>query len=229
MEQRAVIFDLLGTLVDNFRTEDYRQTLARMAQELEVDPERFRLAWKTGTKARMRGEPYGTGAGIEMTLNSMGCTAGPDTLARATEIRMQLSRELLLTRPESVPLLESLRQRGIRTALISDCSSEIPELWPESPFAALIEHAEYSCVAGCTKPDRRLWDYCLAALRLEASDCLYIGDGGGSELSTAMQLGMQAIQIVHVKEASGGFMGQDRELAACPQAGSIELLTRQLS
>lgn len=51
-----------------------------------------------------------------------------------------------------------------------------------------------SCELGVKKPQKEIFQICLAKLRLFAEECLYVGDGGSHELDKAKELGMRAVQ-----------------------------------
>ena len=83
----------------------------------------------------------------------------------------------------------------IKIGLISDCSSEVPLLWPETSLEPLIDVAIFSCEVKIRKPDSRIYQAACDGLALEPGDCLYVGDGGSHELSGAAQAGMHPVLI----------------------------------
>ena len=87
-------------------------------------------------------------------------------------------------------------------ALISDCSPDVPVLWPTTPFAQAIDHPLFSCVEGLTKPDPAIYLRACERLGVELRVCVYVGDGGNHELSGAKRVGMRAILIKLPKETS---------------------------
>jgi len=52
-----------------------------------------------------------------------------------------------------------------------------------------------SCAAGFRKPDPRLFELVTARLDVDPRDCLYVGDGGGNELTAARAAGMRAVLL----------------------------------
>ena len=79
---------------------------------------------------------------------------------------------------------------------MSDCTSELPDAWPRLPLAALVDAPVFSCVERTRKPDPRLFRTVAAAPagRTQRA-CLYIGDGGGRELTGASAIGMRAVLL----------------------------------
>ncbi|MCJ7605174.1 MAG: HAD-IA family hydrolase, partial [Dehalococcoidales bacterium] len=91
--------------------------------------------------------------------------------------------------------LKTIREKGFKTALISDCSGEVPLIWDATPFGPLFDATVFSCVAGIKKPDPRIYRMATDPLGVRPEDCLYIGDGSSTELTGARAVGMHAVQI----------------------------------
>lgn len=91
--------------------------------------------------------------------------------------------------------LRALKERGFVIGLISDCSSEVPAMWNESPFAALIDAPLFSATEGIKKPDTAIFLRVCERLQVKPSACLYVGDGGSDELVGATAAGMHAVQV----------------------------------
>jgi len=110
-------------------------------------------------------------------------------------VRVEYTRRELAPRPDAVATLTRLKEAGLKLGLISDCSSEVPLLWDETPFARLIQVPIFSATARLKKPDPRI--YLLACERLGVSpeDCLYVGDGDSRELTGAAGVGMSPVLI----------------------------------
>ena len=67
--------------------------------------------------------------------------------------------------------------------------------WDDCPLAGLFDAEVFSCVAGCAKPERAIYETCLQALELSAAECLFVGDGGSNELAGAREVGMPTVFI----------------------------------
>ncbi len=78
----------------------------------------------------------------------------------AWQIRREHTRTALIPRQGVIALLAALKVQQYQLALVSDCSSEVPDLWPETAFAAYFDY-EFSCLAHCMKPDPRAYLECL--------------------------------------------------------------------
>ncbi len=98
-------------------------------------------------------------------------------------------------RPEALAVLEQVRARGLRLGVLSDCTIELAEAWQGLPVAGLVDARVLSCEAGRTKPDPVLFTTIARQLGVAPADCLYVGDGGGRELSGASACGMHAVML----------------------------------
>jgi putative hydrolase of the HAD superfamily len=91
-----------------------------------------------------------------------------------------------------VRTVTSLKERGLKVGLISDCTHELPEIWPSLPIAEHFDAMVFSIQAGFRKPHPELYTAVAAQLGVAAGDCVYVGDGGSNELTGATEAGMTA-------------------------------------
>jgi putative hydrolase of the HAD superfamily len=59
----------------------------------------------------------------------------------------------------------------------------------------LIDEAILSCSVGMKKSDPRIYELACQRLQVSPDRCLYVGDGGSSELTGATEMGMHAVLI----------------------------------
>jgi putative hydrolase of the HAD superfamily len=95
----------------------------------------------------------------------------------------------------------------LKIGVLSDCTDEIPILWPASVYADLVDAAVFSCVLGVRKPDQRTYAAVLTDLHVPAERCVYVGDGGSSELSGARTAGLRPVLLRVVGEEPGCRLG----------------------
>jgi putative hydrolase of the HAD superfamily len=184
----AVIFDLWQTLVP-WPHDEAERFYRRMADAYGTPYESFRGVWHGTHKQRATGP-------IEDNLRSIAASLAvePD-IDRVLEWRREWTRNALAPRPDAVPTLRELRERGHRLGLITVCSQDVPEVWDETPFAGLFHATVFSCSEGMSKPDPRIYEIACERLEVEARDCLFVGDGANDELPGAERVGMAAIQL----------------------------------
>ncbi len=194
---RAVVFDLFGTLVPNFSGAEYQAMAEAAAVVVRAPVEEFvRLYMHETYPLRLIGELATTEANVEYVCERLGIDPDEGRVAEAARLRIQLTRRVLQAPlPDAVEALTELRQSGYRIGLVSDCSCEVPLVWHETPFAPLIDATVFSCIEGYRKPDPRLYSLACERLRVGPTECLYVGDGSGKELSGAIAVGMRAALI----------------------------------
>jgi len=195
MKYLAVIFDLFGTLAHNFSTSGYQDTLVEMASVLSLPSDEFRRGWFETSRERNTGVSQSCQGDIELICRRLEVRPEERQVELAVKVRLDYIKHLMTPQPGAVETLSCLRQDGYKTGLISDCTHEIPAVWPETPFAPLIDEAIFSCLAGFRKPDARIYQLAARQLDVQPEQCLYVGDGGSQELSGALKVGMYPVLI----------------------------------
>jgi putative hydrolase of the HAD superfamily len=192
---QAIIFDLFGTLVDNFSLAEYESVLAEMASVFGAPYDGFRQLWLSSFRDRVTGVHPDQRASIEYICRTLKVDVSEAQLQRAFDIRLDFTARAMIPKNGAMDTLEELRATGHKTALISDCSGEVPLLWRDTPFAPLFDVTVFSCVAGVKKPDPRIYRMATDQLAVAPQQCLYIGDGSSRELTGALQFGMNPVLI----------------------------------
>lgn len=195
MKYLAVIFDLFGTLSHNFSTRGYEDTLVEMASVLSLPSDEFRRVWFETSKERNTGLSQDCQGDVELICRRLEVQPEEGQIGLAAQIRLDYIRQVMMPQPGALEVLSCLREEGYGTGLISDCTHEIPVIWPETPFASLIDVAVFSCSVGLRKPDPRIYQLAAGQLEVPPEQCLYIGDGGSQELSGALKVGMHPVLI----------------------------------
>jgi len=195
-EYKAVIFDLFGTLVENFPASKSFENLSKMASILVVSPDDFAAEWRKNFAVRMTGAYQDRQACISNICRRLGVKPSDAKIDKAASVRFGLNKkEVAAIKPGALDVLSYLKANGYKTALLSNCSMETTKLWPKTKLARLIDVPVMSSAEGIMKPDPRLFQIALKKLAVESKDCLYVADGMGQELVTAIKLGMTAVKI----------------------------------
>ena len=200
MKYDAVIFDLFGTLVDNTEFLDaslsaYHRTLLKVADALSVPEPDLRRLWSETVRERDSGSFPTMEDYFQHICREIGVKVDAGQIADAVELRLEYLRVILAPRNHTVKTLTQLRACGYKLGLISDCSSEVPFLWPETPYVHLLDVAVFSCEVRTTKPDPRIYQIACDGLEVTPGRCLYVGDGGSGELTGAAVFGMEPVLI----------------------------------
>jgi putative hydrolase of the HAD superfamily len=182
---RAVIFDLWETLVD-WDQPAAAVMFEDMAARLDMTTDEFRDVWDTKENPRYV-------APIRHALTTIGIDeeAHDDLCA----IRLDYNRKSLVPRAGVVETLQELRRRGYLLGLITVCSEEVEQLFPETELAGLFDAEVFSNAVGLAKPDPRIYLHCCELLGVEPHEAVFVGDGANDELAGARRVGMEAILI----------------------------------
>jgi len=189
---RAVLFDFFGTLT---RSVTRGPQHADIARKLGCDPEVIR-----GVLDRtFRSRASGTFGSAEATLRWVSVQAGgrprEAQVRAAVPARIDALRADTRLRPDAVSALRAVKARGLSTAVISDCTHELPAFLPGLPVAPLLDARVFSVEVGVCKPDPAIYLAACERLDVEPRDCLYVGDGGSRELTGAAAVGMTPVRL----------------------------------
>jgi putative hydrolase of the HAD superfamily len=182
---RAVIFDLWETLVD-WDHEAAAVMLDAIASRSGVTREEFHRRWDTSQNPRYVGP-------IRDALRSIGIAE--DAIEEVCAIRLDYNRRALVPREGVVETLQALRERGFLTGLITVCSEEVEQVFPETELAGLFDAEVFSNAVALSKPDPRIYLHCCELLGVEPHEAVFVGDGANDELAGARRVGMEAILI----------------------------------
>jgi putative hydrolase of the HAD superfamily len=202
---RAVVFDWGGTLTP-FHTIDLADLWSVAARILAPD----RAEELTAALLEAERESW------QRVAREAGMASATlhDLLARATErtgvsfedaVRDQALEAHLeawtphtLTDPDAGPLLRALRERGIRTGLLSN--THWPREWHERILARdgvldLIDVRVYTSELRHTKPHAEAFRAVLAPLGVEPEEAIMVGDRPVDDISGALALGMRTVLL----------------------------------
>src|SRR5947208_11000457 len=105
-----------------------------MAESVGLGADHFGEAWRAGYAARATGP-------LEPSVRTVcsGLGLADEHVSALIDGRIDFTRTTLVPRDGAVEVLDELRRRGYRLGLISVCSEEVPQLWPETAVAARID------------------------------------------------------------------------------------------
>jgi putative hydrolase of the HAD superfamily len=168
---------------------------ARSAAPLGISPQAWRRTLDASYYERATGALGDLPATFRELARRNGVEPSDDALAAAVAARLESQRELLTLRPDAIDVLTRVRAVGLRVGVLSDCTIELAQNWDELPLAPLVDARVLSCEQGRRKPDPELFLLIASLLAVAPEDCLYVGDGGGNELTGASGCGMRAVLL----------------------------------
>ena len=190
---KAVIFDMYETLITLFNCEVYKG--AEIASDMNIPEKTFREIWDPSEDDRTLGNRSFEDV-IEEILKANHIYE-QELYEKIVRKRHEFSYEVFKhIHPDIIPMLKALKDKGIKTALISNCYYEEREAIKSSELYPLFDTVCMSCEVKIKKPDDKIFMLCAERLGVRPEECLYVGDGGSHELDAARANGMRPLQAV---------------------------------
>lgn len=227
--QKAVLFDLFGTIVPMFSYSEHEKTLREMGEVLGVDSQKFREQWIISEVERISGYFHDTKSNVNMVLSRLQHNASQSQIDRAIRCYTSFTQKSLVPQDGVLNFLCELRSNGFRTGLISNCAPEVVALWDETPFANLFDTTVFSCHIGFVKPSPEIYQAAIDALNTSASNCIFVGDGSGDELAGAERVGMSSVLLRASFEDTYDFIRPGVTAWNGMEIGKLQDLSKHLS
>ncbi len=135
------------------------------------------------------------------TLAQVLAVAGTPAHAPALDAFRRYWDRATHTDPEVAPMLAALKDRGLRTGVLS--STSWPAAWHEDVLHRdgvrdLFDARVWSSDLDYTKPHRAAFEAAMRAVGVEdPADCVYVGDRPYDDISGAKAAGMRAVLVPH--------------------------------
>ena len=97
--------------------------------------------------------------------------------------------------PEVPAVLTALRERGVALAVVSNFDSRLHSLLDALGLVPFFDAVVCSGEVGAAKPDRAIFAHALAALGVEASEALHVGDSREADYDGARAAGIEALLV----------------------------------
>ena len=149
MAANAVIFDFYNTLTVSTDAAVHRANANRVAAALGVTNDAYYRVLTTTFEERATGSC----GDLPQTLLWIAarCDHGPSAaqLANACALRQSIEAKYARTlRDDAETALSALQSKGVTVGLISDCTHELPEVWPTLPIAPYVDATIFSIEMG---------------------------------------------------------------------------------
>jgi len=194
MKYKAIIFDLFGTLVDSFDFLEYASALRETSSILKIPHNDFQKLWDATAEKRTTGAFKTLEENLEYICLELNVPVKKFDITLAKMVRYDYITLALTPRRYVIETLSQLKKDGYKMALISNCSSETPVIWPKTPFAPFFDIALFSSVTGILKPDQGIFPMAVEQLGVKPEDCLFIDDNSDN-LKAAAAYGMSPLLI----------------------------------
>jgi putative hydrolase of the HAD superfamily len=145
-------------------------------------------------------EAFGTGQltkaeGFERILREGAVEPRPELVRALVDRDRSLLMQTARLYDDALPFLRAVRSRGIKIAIVSNCSEHTRDLLESNGVAELADTLALSCEVGAEKPAAEIFTYALDQLGVPAGRALFVDDQP-SYCAGATALGITAVQIV---------------------------------
>jgi HAD superfamily hydrolase (TIGR01549 family) len=142
--------------------------------------------------------------GLEAAGVSEGLEEASDRIHRAA---MALERPVVID-PEALPVLERLRARGYRLAVVSNNDGTLVDKLRRAGLAGFFDAVLDSDVVACRKPDKRIFSIACLATGTRPEQAIHIGDSPDTDVAGAAEAGIRAVLLDPLDAFADGFRGQ---------------------
>ena len=193
MSYKAVIFDLYGTLVENFSSQAYDKVQELMAKTLDIPYPKFRQVMLETINDKSSSGYYAVEDNILEICRRLSMEVDTIQIAQVVTLHHEFSESTLVIEPKVLEALDTLKNDGLLMGLITNCRPPIPSAFWKSSLAQYIDVPVFSCEERVKKPSRRIYEITYERLKVQPQECVYVGDGSGEELTGAAAVGMLPI------------------------------------
>ncbi|NET23865.1 MAG: HAD-IA family hydrolase [Okeania sp. SIO1H5] len=111
---------------------------------------------------------------------------------------------------DAIAVLETLKNREIKLGIISNWDSRLLSLLDSLALSRYFDTIQVSALAGVAKPDPRIFEKALNAVRASAERSLHVGDSVENDLLAPRKMGMQSVLLRSSSEGSLSLANEDR-------------------
>lgn len=192
--------------------------------DLQLAAAAFSEAWQLHQRAWHRRESFTGEHMLDHTLARLGLQL---QAARRAQLLQTLEDEILEREVQAVAgareLLEHLRARGIRTALICDTGFTpgrvVRQLLARHELLQLLELTIFSNEIGVAKPHPRAFASALDGLGVSAQGAVHVGDLRRSDVAGARAAGMGSVRFTGHHDDHEAASGSAAGVSDCAAAG----------
>jgi putative hydrolase of the HAD superfamily len=187
-EIRAALFDLYDTVL----WSDWPVIRSEMERRFGLDEKRLIKAFVDTRPARSVGEYPSAEEDLKAVLRAADVEPDDEVIH---DYLVRYRSEGLHLWDDSVPTLRALRDRGIRTAIVSNCDHSTRPAVEQLGLVEEVDAMVLSFEVGAAKPDPEIYGAALRAVDVSASDAIFVDDQA-RYCEGAIQMGMRGILIL---------------------------------
>jgi putative hydrolase of the HAD superfamily len=233
---RAVLFDWGGTLMndewsDEIALEGHTAGLSALARDGLPDPTAF-TAYLRDHQAelfpRATEDEIDISAVMTRSFREHGLELDDDDVRLFLQAAQDVWSSYYALASSTHALLESLRERDLKLALVSNTASPEWLLEPILERQGITERVDaivLSSEVGKRKPHRAIFERALSELGVEPSEALFVGDRLEADVLGASRVGMKTVQAVWFR-ADEGLDGVEPDYQAFTQMDVLNVVDR---
>ncbi|MBV9951474.1 MAG: HAD-IA family hydrolase [Acidimicrobiia bacterium] len=186
---RACLIDVYDTLLSC----DFRVHATEMPVFAGVEARSWNEAFIQHGDALNDGQ-LTMGEAYAAVLRTCGKDHDDELIERLRARDLELLFEHTVVHPDSVPFLEELRERGVRTAIVSNCADGTRPLLHHLGLDALVDELVLSCEVRSSKPAAPIFETALTGLGATPEETVFVDDQP-AYCDGARRLGITAVCI----------------------------------
>ena len=189
----AVVFDLYDTLVH----VDFASRAAHnkdISQILGVTVEEFKSAWETTSADSNRGIIKSTYERFIRIMDILGLSIDPILCNSLADKEHSFLRSATKVDDKAIKMLLSLKNRGYKTALLTNCSVSVLHTLSSTGLVQYFDCLVFSFEVGQMKPESSIYKLVLEKFKIGIGEAIFVGDGNNQELSGAAAAGLKPIK-----------------------------------
>lgn len=187
---RAALIDLWDTLA----YAGWGRQLAGLEEQAGVPAARIQQAFVQTRPARSIGTYADVEADLAVVLAAAGLDPSPEALAQLVQMEAAFLAENARLFDDALPVLRRLRSRGIRTAVVSNCSHSTGPVVDRFGLEDEVDAVVLSFEVGVAKPDSAIYLAALERLGVGAADAVFVDDQD-EYCAGAEAVGMRALLL----------------------------------
>ena len=188
---KAVLFDLYETLVTEYNPDRRRE---QRGARLGLAEDYFDREWGARHDQRMRGEFPDYHSVVRDICKAAKVKPNERVIEELYQERLE-EKSFGFRQLDAgvVNMITRLRELGYLVAVVSNTTHDEVDSWTSCQLGQLIDDPIFSFAVGSMKPEPAIYLEALRRLDCVASEAVFVGDGGSSELAGARRVGLQPI------------------------------------
>jgi putative hydrolase of the HAD superfamily len=191
---KALLFDLYDTLA-TIDAGLYLNVKEEMAAKAAIPADQFLKVWKSYTKPSALGELLTLEERVARVMRDLNVRPEPQVVRDIALLEYKLQTEEVHLSDGVVEMLDHFQKSGFTLGLVTNAPNYMRGVPAILGIEQYFDTVIFSFDLRVLKPDARIYQAACRNLKVEPSECMFIGDGNDRELDGAQRLGIIAVQV----------------------------------